>query len=175
MQQHGNVSTEELQSNYDELLVINERQEKQVQYHESRAQNLTTGYLILQGLYLTAISQRSPSSLQCKNWWVPFGISLFSSVIFFITFLNAVNKFYWTLYNLDVNHIDRQSLYARIRENKDGVKSHSKIQVVGEQSNYQRKPDPLQLFQRKLYIAFTVLALIAITAMELYACRFFLC
>lgn len=177
MQQHGNyVSTEELQSNYDELLVINERQEKQVQYHESRAQKLTTGYLILQGLYLTAISQRSPSSLQCKNWWVPFGISLSSSIIYFITFFDAVSKFYWTLYSLDVNHIDQQSLYARLRENKDhkDKSRHSKIQLV-EELSYQRSPDPLQLFKRKLYITVTVSALIAIAAMGLYACRFFLC
>lgn len=165
---------EQLQSDYNELALINERQEKLVHYHESRAQNLTIGYLILQGLYFIAISHTSSTSLQCNNWWVPFAISLLSSVIYFITFLDAVNKFYWTLYNLEVNQIDQQSLYARLREAKDNRKSHSKIQVVGDLSDL-RRPDPLLLFKRKLYISITVSALIAISAMELYACRLFLC
>lgn len=174
---NGHLEPEQLQSDYNELVLINERQEKLVRYHESRAQNLTIGYLVLQGLYLTAISHRSATSLQCKNRWLPFAISLLSSVIYFITFLDAVNKYYWTLYNLDVNHIDQQSLYERIREAKDNIKGHGEIKIDGDDQliSDQRRPDPLLLFKRKLYITITVSALIAITAMELYAFRLFLC
>jgi hypothetical protein len=76
-----------------------------------------------------------------------------------------------------VNHIDQQSLYERIHEAKDNIKGHSKIKIDGDHDHLsdQRRPDPLLLFKRKLYITITVSALIAITALELYACRLFMC
>ncbi|KAG7967913.1 hypothetical protein I3843_08G124000 [Carya illinoinensis] len=166
----------QLQRDYNELVVINRRQEKRVHHHGNRAQNLTIGYLTLLGIYMIPISHyrsSTTSSLQyyCQNWWVPFAISLSTSVIYFITFLDVVNKFYWTWYYLDVNRIDQQSLQSRIREAKDESNGHCKIQILCPQG----QPDPVQLFKRKLYICFTVSALIAISLLQLYACRLIPC
>ncbi|KAL4594973.1 hypothetical protein ACB092_12G057900 [Castanea dentata] len=150
----------------NDLAIVNEKQERRVRYHETRAQNLTIAYLILLGIYTMAISHRSSTSLQCKNWWVPFAISLSSSIIYFMTFLNTVNKFYWTQYHLDLNYLDLQVIHMRIREAEFESKCHS---------TSEQKLDPLVLFKRKLYIGIIVSALIAIAVIQLYACRFLLC
>ncbi|KAB1222807.1 hypothetical protein CJ030_MR2G022298 [Morella rubra] len=172
MEHHRNSASrsylkQQLQESYTELHIIRERQEKQVHYHETRARNLTIGYLILQAIYLNAVSQRS-TALQCRNWWAIFAISFSASVVYFINFLDAVSKFYWTQYNVDVNQIEWETLRARIREASDETKGHCKIQVDGDLG------DPVLLFKRKLCISITCLALIAITGFELYACRSFL-
>ena len=150
----------------NDLAITNEKQERRVRYHETRAQNLTIAYLILLGIYTMAISHRSSTSLQCKNWWVPFAISLSSSIIYFMTFLNTVSKFYWTQYHLDLNYLDLQVIHMRIREAEVETKCHS---------TSEQKLDPVVLFKRKLYIGITVSALIAITVIQLYACRVLLC
>ncbi|KAK4571396.1 hypothetical protein RGQ29_029993 [Quercus rubra] len=150
----------------NDLAIVNEKQERRVRYHETRAQNLTIAYLILLGINTIAISHRSSTSLQCKNWWVPFTISLSSSIIYFMTFLNTVSKFYWTQYHLDLNYLDLQVIRTRIREAEFETKCHS---------TSEQKLDPVVLFKRKLYIAITVSALIAITVIQLYACRVLLC
>ena len=150
----------------NDLAIVNEKQERRVRYHETRAQNLTIAYLILLGINTMAISHRSSTSLQCKNWWVPFAISLSSSIIYFMTFLNTVSKFYWTQYHLDLNYLDLQVIRTRIREAEFETKFHS---------TSEQKLDPVVLFKRKLYIGITVSALIAITVIQLYACRVLLC
>ncbi|KAG2709759.1 hypothetical protein I3843_05G232000 [Carya illinoinensis] len=163
---------DQLRRDYNELDVINHRQEKRVHHYVNRAQNLTIGYLAVLGIYMIPISHyRSSSTSYCRNWWVPFSISLSTAVIYFITFLDVVKKFYWTQYYLEVNRIDQQNLQSRIREAKDESKSHKKVQVLCHQG----EPDPLLLFKRKLYIYFTISALIAISLLELYACRLFSC
>ncbi|KAF5451136.1 hypothetical protein F2P56_031426 [Juglans regia] len=169
---------DQLQRDYNELVVINHRQEKRVHHHVNRAQNLTIGYLTLLGIYMIPIcsyrSSATASSLQyyCQNWWVPFAISLLTSVIYFITFLDVVNKFYRNQYYLEVNRIDQQNLKSRIREAKDHEsKGHRKVQIICRQG----EPDPVLLFKRKLYICFTVSALIAISLLQLYAFRLFSC
>lgn len=166
-----------LHGSYTELCTINERQEKRVQYHETRAQNLTIGYLILQAIYIIAVSESSSTSLQCRNWWVMFSISLSTSVVYFIYFLDAVNKFYWIQYYLEVNQIDLQTLRMRISEARlsDENKSHCQIPGDDGEPSTARKPDPLLLFKRKLCISITVNAMIAIAGFELYAIRLLLC
>lgn len=162
------MDLEDNQRSYNDLATINEKQEKLVRHHETRAQNLTIAYLLLHiGVYIITISHRSSTSLiQCKNWWVPFAFSLSCSIIYFMTFLNTVNKFYWSQYYLDMNYLDQQVLHMRIREAKFETKCHT---------TSEQKPDPVVLFKRKLYISITVSALVAITVIQLYACRFLLC
>ncbi|KAG6715440.1 hypothetical protein I3842_05G252700 [Carya illinoinensis] len=168
----SNLQQDQLQRGYNELLVINHRQEKRVHHYVNRAQNLTIGYLTLLGIYMISISRyRSSTTSYCQNWWVPFSISLSTAVIYFITLLDVVNKFYWTQYYLEVNRIDQQNLQSRIREAKAESNGHNKVQSLCHQG----EPDPLLLIKRKLYICFTVSALIAITLLQLYACRFFSC
>ena len=162
------MDPEDNQRSYNKLAIVNEKQELLVRHLETRAQNLTIAYLLLHiGVYIITISHRSSTSLfQCKNWWVPFAFSLSCSIIYFMTFLNTVSKFYWTQYHLDLNYLDLQVIRTRIREAEFETKCHS---------TSEQKLDPVVLFKRKLYIAITVSALIAITVIQLYACRVLLC
>ena len=163
------MDLEDNQRSYNKLAIINAKQEKLVRYHETRSQNLTIAYLLLHtGVYIIIISHRSSTSLfQCKNWWVPFAFSLSCSIIYFMTFLNTVNKFYWSQYYLDMNCLDQQVLHTRIRD--------AKFETKCQTTTSEQKPDPVVLFKRKLYISITVSALVAITVIQLYACRFLLC
>nr|POF04415.1 hypothetical protein CFP56_32029 [Quercus suber] len=63
------MDLEDNQRSYNELATINEKQEKLIRHHETRAQNLTIAYLLLHiGVYIITISHRSSTSLiQCKN------------------------------------------------------------------------------------------------------------
>lgn len=186
------MNLEELEESFKELRIINEKQEKRVWYHETRAQNLTIAYVVLQGLFFLGIVQvrdSSSSSPQLSTarsqWWVPFSMILVSSVIFFMAFLDAVTKFYRTQYHLDMNYMEQDLVFKKIHEAKHPPAANYRIShsIKMEQcSGHEQKvpteheiirPDVFQLFKRKVYIYFTALALLAFTVIQLYACRLF--
>lgn len=173
------MELEELEKSFKELKIINRKQEKRVCYHETRARNLTIGYLLLQALFFLGFSSRPPpngsdSGYSCQ-WWVPFSMILVSSVIFFMAFLDAVTMFYRVQYHLDVNYLEQDLIYKKIQEAKQPPpKSHVSIQLKechtpGEVI----KVDVFQLLKRKVYIYVTTLSLLALTGLQLYVCRLF--
>jgi uncharacterized membrane protein (UPF0127 family) len=180
------MNLEELEKSFKELRIINEKQEKRVWHHETRAQNLTIAYVLLQGLCFLGIVQvrgsSSPSpqpSTPRSQWWVPFSMILVSSVIFFMAFLDAVTMFYRTQYHLDMNYMEQDLIFKKIHEAKHPPAANYRIshsikmeQKVPTEHEIIR-PDVFQLFKRKVYIYFTALALLAFTVIQLYACRLF--
>ncbi|PRQ60294.1 hypothetical protein RchiOBHm_Chr1g0379631 [Rosa chinensis] len=115
------MNLKELEESFKELRIINEKQEKRVWYHETRAQNLTIAYVLLQGLFSIGIvlsSSSPPSSTPRNQWWVPFSMILVSSVIFFMAFLDAVTMFYRTQYHLDMNYMEQDLIFKKIQEAK---------------------------------------------------------
>ncbi|XWS61260.1 hypothetical protein CRYUN_Cryun07bG0110800 [Craigia yunnanensis] len=165
---------EQLTKIFKELGLVAEKQEKRIQWYEKKAQHLTIAYLIFQGIVFISITSQVLSS-QCQNWWVTFSLSLLSSLIYFLAFLNILTNFYRVKYQLDLISIEQETVNKQIHE----AESH-KIQI-GESSCEQRpvckllKSDEVQLLKRKLCIIMIISALIASVVMVLLACKSFLC
>ncbi|KAK0598103.1 hypothetical protein LWI29_031675 [Acer saccharum] len=172
------MELEDLQNVLNELGLINEKQEKRIRSYETRAQNLTMAYVILQGLILLSVSLNNGSSRpnQCQHWWIPFTISLLCSTIFFIAFLDYVTRFYNTQYHLDLNYMEQQIIYKQIHHQSTKPSSSSSIIKIKE--SYDEiliEPDVVQLLKRKVYITVMLLALIGFAVVVLFACGSFLC
>ncbi|PON58249.1 hypothetical protein PanWU01x14_168480 [Parasponia andersonii] len=150
-----------------ELKEINGRQEKRVRRNRTKAEILTGTHVLLQTLFLNILSVLSSSSSTLESshkWLVLLGLILISSVIFFLAYFDAVITFYRTQFELDMNNADLEVLMLR-------EKKYQQKDYYPERS---RRPDVVQLYKRKFYIYFVTSALIAFTALELYACRLFL-
>lgn len=177
------MELEELKDFSKELGHVNEKQEKRVHFYETRAHVLTIVYIVFQGIILISVSLQS-SSNQCKRWWVIFTISLLSSLIFFMAFVDAVRKFYKTQYHVDVNYMELQIINKHMLEAKHGhsirieESSSPSSSSNDEQKRFHEKclkPDVVELLKRKVYIIVTLLVLIVFSVVMLYACRSFLC
>ena len=165
------IKAEKLQADSRELKSINERQEKRVRYHRTRAENLTVAYLLLQVLFLLVVAVRSSSSAQKSDieWLLLFFVVLISSLIFFLAFLDAAVTFYKTQSALDDNRADLELMLRKLREAEEQKKADV------EQKYWERsRPDVVLRVKRKLYIYVIASALLVLAAIELYACRLFL-
>ncbi|XP_062000976.1 uncharacterized protein LOC133718181 [Rosa rugosa] len=155
------MNLKELEESFKELRIINEKQEKRVWYHETRAQNLTIAYVLLQGLFSIGIvlSSSSPPSSTPRNQW--------------------------TQYHLDMNYMEQDLIFKKIQEAKHPPAASYKLShsiKIEKCSGHEQevpteheivRPDVFQLFKRKVYIYFTALGLFAFTVIQLYACRLF--
>ncbi|KAK6925905.1 S-locus glycoprotein domain [Dillenia turbinata] len=144
------MESEGLKSTHKELSIINEKQEKRVRYHETRAYHLTISNLFFQLLILLSITTSSNTNLKCKTWWAPFSLSFLGSAVFIITFTNSLKNYLRTLYALEVNRIDQDRIHLQICS---GARPNSlETDPV--------KPDQLELIKRYVYVSFVYLCLI---------------
>lgn len=169
------MELDDLNKNLEELGKINEKQEKRVRYHSTRAVFLTVSNFIFQALIYHSISTTTTTTttIQCNNWWIPFALSLLSFTLFSFSFLDATTSFYRFQYHLDLNHIEQQILFAQIHSAR-----HSRSVKVGDGDRMKYevlKPDVVQLLKRKFCIGFAIFALIAFEVVILIACRSILC
>ncbi|WRX17591.1 hypothetical protein QQP08_010078, partial [Theobroma cacao] len=104
---------EELNRIFKELGLTAEKQEKGMQLYEKKAKLLTIAFLIFQGIVLISITIQASSS-QCQNWWVPFTLSLLSSLIYILAFLNTMANFFRVQYQLDLNFIEQETVNNQI-------------------------------------------------------------
>lgn len=170
---------DQLQTNFKDLKLI---QEKRAHFYETRSQNLIISYLLFQALFFIGISIcSSPSSKSNYEWWVPFTIILISSVIFFVAILEAIIMVYNIQFHLDITCMELQLIHKKITEVEYGINisniktnDHNSIEIEGYFSNYEEiRPDVLKVLKRKVYIYLIILALLSISVIQLYACRFY--
>ena len=76
---------------HGQLVEINHNQEKRIRHEETKAQNLTTGFAVVQVLILNTLVINKPSG-RCERWWLPFSLSLSVGVIYFVTIFEVVKK-----------------------------------------------------------------------------------
>ncbi|KAI8006638.1 hypothetical protein LOK49_LG07G00319 [Camellia lanceoleosa] len=173
------MELDDLNKNLEELGKNNEKQEKRVRYQSTRAVFLTVSNFIFQALIYHSISATATTTttttttIQCKNWWIPFALSLLAFTLFSFSFLDAATSLYRFQYHLDLNHIKQQKLYAQIHSAR-----HSCSVKVGDGDRMKYevlKPDVVQLLKRIFCIGFAIFALIAFEVVMLIACRSILC
>ncbi|KAM5557497.1 hypothetical protein ABKV19_024728 [Rosa sericea] len=155
------MNLEELEESFKELRIINEKQEKRVWYHETRAQNVTIAYVLLQGLFFIGIVQAQGSSS------------------------SSTPRNQWNQYHLDMNYMEQDLIFKKIHEAKHPPAASYKLshsikieQCSGHEQEVPTeheivRPDVFRLFKRKVYIYLTALGLFAFTVIQLYACRLF--
>ena len=148
---------------HGQLVEINHNQEKRIRHEETKAQNLTTGFAVVQVLILNTLVINKPSG-RCEHWWVPFSLSLSVGVIYFVTIFEVVKKCYLLLYHLDVNYMEQEAI---LLEMHGGAPSRRDDQPL--------KPDVVKLLRRKAYITILISAMLAFQALMLHACSSFLC
>ncbi|RVW37235.1 hypothetical protein CK203_103115 [Vitis vinifera] len=148
---------------HGQLVEINHNQEKRICHEETKAQNLTTGFAVVQALILNTVVINKPSN-RCEHWWVPFSLSLSVGVIYFITIFEVLRKWYLLLYHLDVNYLEQELI---LLEMHGGAPSWRNDQPL--------KPDVVKLLRRKAYMTILISAMLAFQALMLHACRSFLC
>ena len=140
------------------LTLINEIQLKRTRHEEAKAATLTVGYVISQGAILISISNRS--ALQCYDWFVPFSLSLLLGIVYFVTFWEAVNRWYHLQYNLDA-----EALLVRIRRPPPELPDQPPLEEEAT----------VRLTRRMSFIGVLIVALMGFQGVMLYACRSFLC
>ncbi|XP_022157130.1 uncharacterized protein LOC111023927 [Momordica charantia] len=173
----------ELKRNFEALKDLVEKQESRVQYHESRAQNITMAYLIWGRLFFFAISQTSSSLLKCIDWWMVLGLSVSCAFVYFLFFLEAVTMLYRVQHQMDIickeqAEICQQILVARSQLDDVDLAMEAGDSSDGFQFSFHVKLleyGAFRIVERKFYICATVSALLAVTAIELYACSWLYC
>lgn len=143
---------------------------------ESKAIQLVISYIFYQGIIFICISQ---SSLRCDNWWLPFSLSLFPAIIFFIIFQSTIRKYLRTRYNYDMNLLDREVLHSRICKRQSHAvdiecSDQEKVHPFGSTQQL-LKLDSDVLFWRKACVHLVFVALLAFTTVILATCRNILC
>ena len=122
---------QKLRNNFKELTVINDKQEKRVQYLETTAMHLVMFYIAFQSVIFLSISK--PSAIQCSSWWKLFSLSLLIAFIFAINFTITIIKYFRTQYQYEMNLIDKQENFEemdllesqQIDINMHGVEMHT--------------------------------------------------
>ncbi|XP_022157172.1 uncharacterized protein LOC111023951 [Momordica charantia] len=168
-----------LKRDFEELKLLAEKQEPILRFYESRAQNITMGYLIWERFFFFALSQTS-SPLKCIDWRVVLGLSLVCSFVYFLLFLEAVTMLYRTQNQMDMickeqSDICQQILDAGNQDDggsameagdlSDGVAFNFSFHMRTT-LNYDYS---FRIFQKKVYISAIISSLVAVTALELYA------
>lgn len=144
---------EELTRIFKELGLTAEKQQKQIQLYQQKAQHLTIGYLVFQAIAFISITNQA-LSVQSQNWWIPFTLSLLSSLIYFLAFLSTASSFYQIRYRLHLTSLEQEIVYKQIHE---ADQSH-KIQINGESSCSDQQRPVYKLLKRKICITMTISA-----------------
>ncbi|KAF5951148.1 hypothetical protein HYC85_009092 [Camellia sinensis] len=176
-------------NNYKELTFINGKQEKRVQYLETRAMHLAMFYIAFQSIIFLSISK--PSALKCSSWWKPFSLSVLTAFVFALNFATTIIKYIRTQYQYDLNLMDQQDNYEEMvllesqqidigMDDTDGLDRPGYMafdlpRSSSRRKEKQQKPDMFVVYQRYTYIWMTVSAMLAFTALVLHACRSSVC
>ncbi|KAB1205136.1 hypothetical protein CJ030_MR7G016780 [Morella rubra] len=132
---------QEVEEHYKGLTIITEMQERRVRTHQRRVQNLTMAYLKSQVVLFIAITHH-PSSIQCKSWWLPFTVSLLTSLVYFMALV-------------DLNFVNQQLMYMQISQVKNRDIEVAEKDPCTERRAWQGviQPDHFLLMRGKVYIA----------------------
>ncbi|KAG6605757.1 hypothetical protein SDJN03_03074, partial [Cucurbita argyrosperma subsp. sororia] len=169
----------ELEALKRDLECLAENQQQRVRYYESRANYTTLGYLAWLRFFYFAVSSNS-SSLHCVHWPMVLGLSLSSSSLYFLILLPPFIKLYRT-HNLLHTICNRHThLCQRILEstNQDGEAGASTDGVEFNVRFHQVRAlhnDSFSGGEIKVYTCAVAFALFAVTAFQLYACKYVVC
>lgn len=170
-------SMQELRFNHKELSRIIYQREKQIQFLETKALNLSMFYVASQlAIFL------SNSKSTCKKAWKPlFFLSLSIAVAFVLNFGTTIVVYVRTRYEQDRNYVDREENFHQMSKlqrrgaGSSGVRVRYEIKLDTEKDRHGTRLDMFVMYQRYAHIGLTAGALLAITALVLHACRSSVC
>ncbi|KAE8647812.1 hypothetical protein Csa_000331 [Cucumis sativus] len=170
----------DLRKNFVLLKHINDNQETSLRYCETKLQNIVLGYLSWGRLFFFGFS----FSFKCKDWWVVLSLTLLSTFLYLLLFMDAVVMLSRThdqlgIIRKELTEICQQILVAQNQDTVDLSMEGGEC-CDGFELSFHERMFMLDQFSvvengRKGYIYFIVCALLVITAIELYACKRLLC
>lgn len=174
-----------LKRDFQEWKALADILESKRDFYETRAHNIAMGYLIWERVFFFAVSQIS-SSLNCVRWWLVLGLSLSSTFVYFLIFLEAVIVLYRTQNHLDVICKKQTKICERILKavNQDDGGLCSSMEAgdssdgLGFNFSFQVRIldyDSFRIVEKRVYICGIGCALFAVTVFELFACKYLLC
>jgi hypothetical protein len=175
--QSVNEILEKCKNNYKELALIAHKQEKKIQFLETKAMHLAMFYIASQ--LIIFLTNSKPSSYQCRNWWKPFFISMSLAVMFGLNFIATINKYLKTKYAQELNLIDQNENFRHMSHiERNGVDYDDGIESMEVELPHQEKhhtPDMYEVFEWHVHIGATVFTLAAFTGLVLHTCRSSVC
>ncbi|KAL4385653.1 hypothetical protein GQ457_15G002470 [Hibiscus cannabinus] len=94
-----------------------EKKERKTQVYEKKARLLTVAYLVFQATAFFSIAKQVCSSGQCHSlFWLPFVLSMLSSLIYFLALLEILSGFFWVRCQLELSFGEQGTGNKEIRE-----------------------------------------------------------
>ncbi|KAL0330269.1 UNVERIFIED_CONTAM: hypothetical protein Sradi_5013600 [Sesamum radiatum] len=169
---------------YKELTIIIHKQEKKVQFLETKALHLSMFYIASQLLIFLSNSKLSSSpNHRCSwNWyWKPFFVSLSITVVFGLNFTTTIIKYVRTKYEQDRNFIDQEENYQQMaflerrHRTKDDSTGSYEVDMSKAYTLLKLQPDTFAVYQRYAHLGISIAVLLAFTALVLHTCRSSVC
>ncbi|CAK9310762.1 unnamed protein product [Citrullus colocynthis] len=139
---------------------------------------------MLERFFFFGISPIPSFGFNCNHWWVILALSLLCTLLYFLLFIDVVIE----LHKIQHHHemickklaeISQQILAAK---GQDGVglslEDGGEFGDYGFELSFHEKILLLEKFRigwRKVFIYFSACVLLAVTAVDLYACKYLLC
>lgn len=141
---------------------INRRQEDRIHNLETKAIQLANLYFVFQGVILSAVFSPA-SSLRCRQWWIPFSLSLLAAALNLFAFAATVLAYLRCAEALDQNMEDLASASAAVR--------------VLDSPTIRRttKPDRFRRARRRVFAVLGVAIFVGFSGIVLFGCRVLLC
>ncbi|KAK9021800.1 hypothetical protein V6N11_011769 [Hibiscus sabdariffa] len=99
-----------------------EKQERKTQVYEKKARLLTVAYLVFQATAFFSITKQACSSGQCHSlFWLPFVLSMLSSLIYFLALLEILSGFFWARFQLELSFGEQGTGNKEIREAESSI------------------------------------------------------
>ena len=163
------MEPEALRTKTEVLKAVADKEEQRVLHYQNRASVLIVSYLMWQRFFFLAVS-RTSSPLESVNWWRVSGLSLSCSLVFLLNILKVFIMLCRTHKRLGMlceehAHICRRILKARKQDAEAGAPT-DEVRALHN--------DAFSGGEIKVYVCAIAIALLAVTAFELYASNYLL-
>ncbi|KAG8375317.1 hypothetical protein BUALT_Bualt10G0087700 [Buddleja alternifolia] len=127
-------SLEDLNVNYKELRSLIEILEKRIHYLQSNAGQLAGAYVIFEGIMY--IQVLLPSFTVHGKGWIPFCLSAFVSIAFWLSFINSVRDWVRVREQQDRVFMEQERLCRKIYSTRNGRGENSAMQNLSRTADH---------------------------------------
>ncbi|CAA0812121.1 Unknown protein [Striga hermonthica] len=158
----------------DKLVSANELQEHNIRNQETKVVHNVNLYFIFQAVVLASITASSTAT--CRQWWVPFTLSLMAAVTNLLGLCGAVSRVLKSRDELDqsLSDVGFMKLYPITKEQLAQVMPGSPLSHEGKEIV---RPKACGLRRwRRCFVAYFVIGLfVGFSGVVMYGCRRMLC
>ncbi|KAL8543546.1 hypothetical protein ACS0TY_004197 [Phlomoides rotata] len=171
-QSRGNGAEDRILRETDET---NKKQEHRIRNLETKVVQNVNLYFIFQAVILTSTTTTTAAT-SCRNWWIPFTLSLLAAIINLLSFWADMSKILKSREELDQNLSD----FAFIKVYQMTIEELNRV-LPGTPLNHEGgeivrpKADSVSRWKRRLVAYFSVGVFVGFSAVIMYGCYRILC